>query len=159
MREIEAKKAEKHICSSYGTFVRLTESESFTGDGWECWMTEELCMSHEARLTACHSDSVQPYVLETMTHTMDSQRLLVCTENPMIVAVAEKTEDAPQTEKVEAFVLEPGEIFVIQPGVWYDICRGTEQPVDYYILGKTGENPDNFTALDEGAVKVKWNKQ
>ena len=158
MREIKAKKAEVHTCSPYGAFERLTDSECFAGDGWECWMTEGLCMSHEARVTACHSDSVQPYELEAMTRTMDSQRLLICTEHSMIVAVAEETENIPQTEKVEAFVLEPGEIFLIRPGIWYDICRGTEKPVDYYILGKTGEDPDSFIPLDNGAVKVTWNK-
>lgn len=155
MREIEVIRASEGECRPYGKFTRLMDNECFTGDGWECWMTEELCMDHGAKVSICHSDSVQPYVLSAMKRCENSQTLVICGCESMIIAL---TEDGgygkPVSEKVRAYGMEPGEILLLNPGVWHDICRGTDKPIDYYTLS-LDENPaETFTELEGEAVRV-----
>lgn len=152
MREIEAIRASESECSPYGTFTRLTDNECFAGDGWECWMTEQLCMDQPAQVSVCHSDSVQPYTVSAMMQCGDSQKLVICGCESMIIALAEDREcGRPLAEEIRAFILEPGEILRLRPGIWHDIGRGTHKPVDYYTLSLE-ENA--FTEPEGESVRV-----
>lgn len=154
MRRIQVKRGSREACRPYGVFTRLTDYECFAGDGWECWMTEELCMDQPARLEMCHSEVFNSYVLTSMGKSKDSQKLFVCGNGCLVLAVAEKSEGNPRADQVQAFLLEPGEIFVLHPGVWYDVGKGLNNPVDYYVLTGEEERPEEFLHLINGPVQV-----
>lgn len=158
MKTIEAKKASREACRPYGVFTRLTDYECFAGDGWECWMTEDLCMNQAARLEMCHSDAAVPYVLAAMGKSETSQKLFVCGSGKMVLAVAAKTAENPQADQVEAFIIESGEIFVLDPGVWHDFAKGVESETDYYVLTGEEDNPENFLSLINGPVQIEIDK-
>ena len=56
----------------------------------------------------------------------------------------------PEEAEIKAFIMKPGEILLLQPGIWHDICRGAEVPVEYYEL--VSEDEETETGIEE--VKI-----
>lgn len=152
MKEIYAVDARKEACGRYGTFIKLTDYEAFSGTGWECWMTEGICIDQSAGIGICHCDSVQPFILDKMKKS-DGQKLIICGTQRMILTVAGREDSlSPGIDSIEAFILNPGEIILLQPGVWYDICRGVTGPVDYFEL-LSGRN-EICSQIEGGSLSI-----
>ena len=150
MRTIQVVPADTEACASYGPWTRLTDLDPFTGEGWMCWMTEDLCMDQPARVALCRAAAPRPFVVESMKRNEESQTLLACGNGSMVVALARG--DVPGSGEVEAFLLSPGEIFVLEPGVWFDVGRGARGPVYYYALSMEQDRPEQFRPLEGEAV-------
>ena len=57
-------------------------------------------------------------------------------------------------EDVRAFIIEPGEILVINKGIWHDACRAFDAPTFYYFLSLETDEPAVFQPLDGGPVEI-----
>lgn len=150
MKEIKVENPTVKSCAPYGTFTRLTDYEAFRGDGWECWMTEGLCMDQPGKLSRCQCESTLPFILNKM-YKSSGQKLLICSQQEMVIAVASRNDGMkPEEAEIKAFIMKPGEILLLQPGIWHDICRGAEVPVEYYEL--VSEDEETETGIEE--VKI-----
>lgn len=150
MKKILVEDADVNKCAPYGTYIDLTSYSKFTGDGWECWMTEGLCMESYSGLAMCSSEYVQPFEIFCM-EKCNTQKMIICGEQNLIVTVSQRMDSMePDCESIRAFRLKPGSIFVLHPGVWNGAFAGEEEPVEYCML--TG---DEKTGAKEGFVKLK----
>lgn len=142
MKTIKAENPTVKNCAPYGTFTRLTDYETFRGEGWECWMTEGLCMDQPGKLSQCYCEETLPFTLKKM-YRSPGQKLLVCSLQNMVVTVAPRNDGMkPEETEIKAFVMKPGEILLLQSGVWYDICRGVDEPAEYYELSFSDEETE-----------------
>lgn len=151
LRTVPVRPAGAEDCAPYGAWTRLTDLGRFAGDGWECWMTEAVCLEHPARVALCRAGA--SWTVEAMKRNEGSQTMLACGKGSMAVALARG--DAPQSGEVEAFLLSPGEILVLNPGVWFSVCRGLRGPAEYYRLSLEQDRPEQFRPLEGGAVLLR----
>lgn len=138
MKKILVEDADVNKCAPYGTYIDLTSYSKFTGDGWECWMTEGLCVEGYSGLAICSSEYVQPFEISYM-EKCNTQKMIICGEQNLIVTVSQKTDSMkPDYESIRAFRMKPGSIFILHPGVWNGAFAGESVFVEYCML--TGDN-------------------
>lgn len=97
-----------------------------------------------------------PYECTQMERHRNVEEALMPGADALVLTVAEASESAPpRAEHVRAFVIEPGTVVVLRPGVWHDACRGVAGPTAYYWLAScvdSGSSP--WTQLEGGPVNV-----
>lgn len=149
MNSIKVVRASADACAPYGLWTCLPALGRCAGDGWECWMTETVCMNQPAQAALCYSGGSTPFVLEELRRNTESETLLLCGNKPMVVplALGDTVLGHPA-----AFLLEPGELLLLPPGVWYDVCRGVEGSIYYYSLSL--EKRLERRALEDEAVQI-----
>ena len=62
---------------------------------------------------------------------------------------------APHSDTVEAFVIRPGQVAVMNRGVWHDACRGLAGPTAYYWMAICGLGLDPWIDIEGGPVEVR----
>lgn len=149
MNTVNVTRAGAESCAPYGQWTRLPDLAPCSGDGWECWMTEQVCMHQPAQVALCCHDASRPLVVESMYRDPKGETLLLCGNQPMILPLA-LGKDAP--EHLNAFMLEPGELMLLPPGVWYGDAQAADGPVYYYAL--LLENQRECRPLADGGVKL-----
>lgn len=155
MREIKAVHATPENFGRFGVVERLTDKESFQGDGWECWMTDDAFMdaSHFGMTIV---KTWPPYEVATMErHTKTRELMVSAGDKPIVVALADSDPSGlAKAEDIEAFYIEPGEALVINKGIWHDACRGLDGEALYYFLSLETDEPAVFQPVEGGPVKV-----
>lgn len=156
MKQIKAIHATPENFKRFGVVTRLTDNECFSGDGWECWMTDDVCMDQPAHFGCTYVKTSPPYEVAAMERHTKTKELMVCgDQRPIVVALADSDPSGhARAEDVQAFILEPGEILVINKGVWHDACRCISGETLYYFLSLETDEPAVFQPLDGGPVEI-----
>ena len=156
MKQIKAIHATPENFKRFGVIHRLTDNECFSGDGWKCWMTNDPVMDQPAHFGCTYVKTYPPYVVSAMERHTKTKELMVCGDaRPIVVALADSDPSGhAKTEDIQAFILEPGEVLVINAGIWHDACRGTNHEALYYFLSLETDEPAVFQPLDGDSVEV-----
>ena len=156
MKQIKAKRATPESLRKYGVVTRLTDNTCFQGEGWKCWMTDGDCMDQPAHFGMTYVKTYPPYSVTAMERHTKTRELMVCgNDRPIVVALAASDPAGhAQAEDVEAFILEPGEILVIDKGIWHDACRALDCATHYYFFSLETDEPAVFQPLDNGPVEI-----
>lgn len=155
MREIKAVHATPENFVRFGVFTKAMNNDCFEGDGWKCWLTKDVCMDQPAHFGVTYVRTYPPYEVASMERHTKTKELMVCGEKPIVVALADSDPSGRvKAEDVQAFILEPGEIIVIDKAIWHDACRGLEGETHYYFLSLETDEPAVFLPLDNGSVKI-----
>lgn len=48
MKQVKAIHATPENFKDFGVVTRLTDNDCFQGEGWKCWMTDDVCMDQPA---------------------------------------------------------------------------------------------------------------
>lgn len=72
-----------------------------------------------------------PAKIQQMERHFRTEEALFCLERPFVLAIA-KPSDAPLAESIRCVRVDPGEVVVIDRGVWHDACYGLDEPTPYY---------------------------
>ena len=92
-----------------------------------------------------------PWACAMMERHPKTEEALFCAEGPILLAVAPAgPETAPQAALIEAFVIRPGQVAVMNRGVWHDACRGLNGPVAYHWMAICGLGPDPWVPVAGG---------
>ncbi|WP_161493822.1 ureidoglycolate lyase [Virgibacillus necropolis] len=93
------------------------------------------------------------YKMERHLHT---QEALFCLSDSMIITIAIGSgNEHPLASDVEAFILSPGEVVVLNKGVWHDACHGVGKAVYYYWMATEREDvEDEWVDISPGPVEV-----
>ena len=156
MKTIKAVHATPENFKKFGVITRLTDTDCFQGDGWKCWLTEEPCMDQPAHFGMTCVKTYPPYEVASMERHTKTKELMVCgNDRPIVVALADSDPAGhAKAEDVQAFILEPGEILVINKGIWHDACRALDSATHYYFLSLETDEPAVFQPLDNGPVTI-----
>jgi len=84
-----------------------------------------------------------------------TEEALFCAGAPIILAVAPAGDGAaPEAGTLQAFVILPGQVAVMNRGVWHDACRGFDGPAAYHWMAICGLGPDPWVEVSGGPVRV-----
>ena len=156
MKQVKAIHATPENFKDFGVVTRLTDNDCFQGEGWKCWMTDDVCMDQPAHFGMTYVKTYPPYEVASMELHTKTKELMVCGEDrPIVVALANTDPSGhAHAEDVRAFIIEPGEILVINKGIWHDACRALDAPTFYYFLSLETDEPAVFQPLDGGPVEI-----
>lgn len=156
MRTVQAVHATPDNMKRFGTVTRLTDTDCFQGDGWKCWISEDPLMDQPAHFGITYVKTFPPYEVASMERHTKTKELMVCGENrPIVVALADSDPAGrARAEDVQAFILEPGEVLVINPGIWHDACRAVNGTTHYYFLSLETDEPAVFKPLEQDTVMI-----
>ncbi|MBD9529929.1 ureidoglycolate lyase [Paracoccus sp. PAR01] len=97
-----------------------------------------------------------PWTCRQMERHPLTEEALFCAGAPIVLAVAPPSAaDAPDAAAIRAFVIQPGQVAVMNRNVWHDACRGLDGPAAYYWMAICGLGPDPWVAPDAGPVEVR----
>lgn len=76
-----------------------------------------------------------PFSVDTMERHTKTTELIVCGNKPIVLAVANSSPDgAAKAEDIQAFLISPGELVVMDRGIWHDACRCADGDSCYYYF-------------------------
>lgn len=127
---------------------------AISGEGWTDCYTLRPLINGQGHLGMTHGPAA-PWDCCQMERHFRTEEALFCAGEPIVLAVAPPGDPAaPQAATVQAFVLQPGQVAVMAPGVWHDACRGLRGPTFYHWMAVCGFGPDPWVPVDGGPVRV-----
>ena len=117
-------------------------------------MTEGFAANQKLKLHICQCNSIPPYQVVELKQS-SGQNVIICPEEPILIMLAERCDSIhPQAKDVKVLILEPCEILTVQPGVWYDVCRGIDHAITYCVLSGSDPTLDNRASIEGGPIAV-----
>lgn len=153
--KIKAISATEENFKRYGVYKKVKSSTGLPGDGWEAWMTDDVCLEKAAHFGICYTGS-SPFAVVKMVRHIKTEELILCGDRPLVLALADTDPQASgvQAEDVQAFLITPGEIVIIRKGIWYEVCRGAAGETYYYFLSLEGGEDFDNTSIQNGPVDI-----
>ncbi|MDR1622242.1 MAG: hypothetical protein LBS00_07695 [Synergistaceae bacterium] len=146
--------------SPFGEHRRLIEARDvFKTDFYTCYVDFTRFLSGDWMIGYVESGLLPEYCVKMEKHKRD-QSLMICGDFPMILPLApagnpSDLDEAPQADKVSAAILYPGDVALLNPGVWHDACYGLENGVRYYFLSKVHDTDIVVKTLAPGPVRIR----
>lgn len=154
---IKAVRVTEENFKRFGVYTRIIKGEARTGTGgWRAWMTPDVCMTHAAHFGFTKVGGM-PFTVDKMERHTQTTELMICGNQPMVLAVADTdpASSGAKAEDIVAFLVEPGEIVVINEGIWHDACRSAQgDSCYYYFLSLETDEKAVFTDVLGGSVDV-----
>lgn len=144
----------------YGRVFDLAAPDSdgikhMSGDGWTDGFTLSPLIDGRGHLGMTQGPAA-PWLARQMERHPKTEEALFCAGAPIVLAVAPGGEaEAPLAGTIEAFVIQPGQVAVMNRGVWHDACRGLNGPTPYYWMAICGLGPDPWVEIAGGPVEVR----
>lgn len=121
--------------SPFGTVVRLAaggpDVVTSTGDGWSGVFSAAPLMAGSGSL-GYTTGVPAPCTFTTMEQHHHTKEALFAQAGPVVLAVADTPGPAPAAQDVVAVVIRPGDLVILDEGVWHDACHGLGVATPYY---------------------------
>lgn len=134
--------------------VVSTDVVSTEGDGWSDRRSLNAIIDTPGSLG--HTiGAATPFRVSGMERHPHTEEALFCAGAPVVVAVADTAADRPAAADVRAFLLEPGDVIVLNRGIWHTACYGVGTPTPYYWLATADDSiVDEWVEPHGGSVHV-----
>lgn len=157
--KLVAKKINRTDFAPYGTYYSMydaAEGVSHTrGDSYEDHMTRRPLIDTFAHLGLTVGSGAPCRIISMEKHS-HTQEAILCMAEPIIFCVAAYHGDAaPRAADLRAFLMEPGDIAVIEREVWHDACHGLGHSASYYWVALAGESAAVWEKLIDD-VELNW---
>ena len=145
--------------SPFGEHRRLTEvRDVFETERYTCYVDFSRFLSGDWMIGYVRSGLLPEYCSKMEKHKRD-QSLMVCGDFPMVLPLAPAgdpmdPEELPQADSVFAVVLYPGDVALLNPGVWHDACYGIRSEVRYHFLSKVYDTDILVKPISPGPVRI-----
>ena len=124
------------------------------GEGWRDSYTLAPLIDGPAHLGMTQGPSA-PWDCRLMERHPRTEEALFCAGTAIVLAVAPAgPAPAPLAQTLRAFLIRPGQVAVMNRGVWHDACRGHQAPTPYYWMATCGLGPDPWVQVSGGPVRV-----
>ena len=155
MTEVTLKRLTSAAFASYGDVFLISDGQKAdsAGEGWQCWYPLGRTGTEKNMLLGIVRSEPKPAAIHLMERHQDRVEYLIALDRPIIQAVAlNAPEDAryPDQSRAEAFIIYPGEIAMVNRGVWHSaaMALGSETTQYLFLLGSPGtENGDPDSGL------------
>lgn len=145
--------------SKYGQYYNMNEGSDniwiSQGDGWKDARTNRSLISSLGSLGITEGSSL-PCQVNKMERHLHTQEALFCLSDPIVVAIA-NCGDSPQpaATEIEAVIIHPGEVIVLNKGIWHDACHGIHKSSRYYWLAEEYEGePTEWVDIYGGPIEL-----
>lgn len=105
--------------------------------------------------------SPMPFTAEKMERHLHTWETLMCISEPIVFLVAPETDgsaadnDFPKAEDSVAVMLKPGQVAVLNRGVWHSPAHGLERESAYYWMAEAyDDEPTVWKEILHGPVQV-----
>jgi ureidoglycolate lyase len=125
------------------------------GDGWSDVRTTAPIISTAGSLGITQGSPL-PCKVSKMERHLHTQEALFCLTDPIVIAIANSGEDKqPLASTIEAVIIQPGEVIVLNKGIWHDACHGINKSVRYYWLAEEYEGePTEWVDIIGGPIEL-----
>lgn len=146
---IKAVRANEDNFKKYGLYYDLYKtSKQKSGDGWKC-STSDYDFEYQMPFGYVEVRAHVPFVVDSMERNSRSKEMQIVGGKPIVLAVANTQGDAPRAEDVEAFILYPGDVIVLDVNIWHDASYSLFEETYYYYFSQDDPSA-NFIPLQEG---------
>ena len=144
--------------SPYGRYCRLAETPLAKEGGARLFPTRETVMERPLKfgITVCRGGA--SFLVDSMERHLSSEEIQFAGDGPIILSVANSDPAGnPRAEDVVSFLLEVGDLVVLNRGIWHDACHAVREKSMYYFLSLTNGEPSETAWLPvlPGPVSVK----
>lgn len=126
-----------------------------SGEGWDCWYPlSSLNQNHDYSFGVVLS-TPKFQGTQYLERHLDREELVVALDQPIIQVVGMSDPDKPECpdiDQTEAFLIQPGQIVRINPGVWHSAGLAIEGKSCLYLF-LLGKPTKNDSLVDSGLVK------
>lgn len=124
------------------------------GDGWEDFFTKVPVMDTPAHF-GLTLGLAAPFEVKKMERHFHTQEVLFCGAEPIILAVANSgISDSPKAEDIIAVIINPGELVMIERGIWHAACHGIDKETYYYYIATAGQESPQWIDVKGEPVTV-----
>ena len=125
----------------FGTYYKVMDGAPRTGTGAHFGFTMVKGM---------------PFTVDTMERHTKTTELIVCGDRPLVLAVADSDPQGhAKAQDIKAFIVSPGELVVMDRGIWHDACRCADgDSCYYYFLSLETDEKAVFQPVEGGCVDV-----
>lgn len=145
--------------SKYGEYYDMNAGSANVwtsqGDGWKDARTNRSIISSPGSLGITQGSPLpcKVYKMERHLHT---QEAIFCLSDPIVVAIAICGDSKqPLSSDIEAVMIRPGEVIVLNKGIWHDACHGINKSVRYYWLAEEYDGePTEWVDICGGPIEL-----
>lgn len=162
MRKVKAIPITKEAFAPYGQYYNLLELPAVEAEGFRCHVTKEVINDNPMNFgfTLCKGNGdFQSVSMERHFLTMEPQ---FCGDGDMVLTVADSDpEICPREEDVVAFLMKPGDVAVLNRGIWHDANHGVDKDTLYYFLAENSTDPreTEFVSIEPEAVLIEVKRE
>lgn len=139
--------------SAFGKHVKMPDEKtpSKQGPGWKCWSFEgEINVNGKAHVGVVYTEYDPDYKVDKMERHCSREEILICPDAPIVLPVAASIDmndeqEKPKAEDVVYVIMRPGDVVVIDKGVWHGACYSFVKNCIYYFII---ENSEELTSGD-----------
>ncbi|KON86563.1 hypothetical protein AF332_06830 [Sporosarcina globispora] len=145
--------------SKYGVYYDMNGGSANVwtsqGDGWKDARTNRSIINASGSLGITQGSAL-PCKVSKMERHLHTEEALFCLTDPIVVAIANGGDHKqPLPSEIEAVIIQPGEVIVLNKGIWHDACHGLHNPVRYYWLAEEYEGePTEWVDICGGPVEL-----
>ena len=141
MKTIQAVPITEENFKPFGKYYNLYGYPTIETSDFRCNITPNVIINTPMRLgiTHCLAGDFDSVSMERHFLTEEAQ---FCGDGLMVLTVANSDpEKHPNEEDVRAFVMRPGDVAVLDKGIWHDANHGVDQDTTYYFLAQNSVDP------------------
>jgi len=157
-RHIVARRVTAAEFTGFGRAIELlaggTDVVTTRGAGWSDHRSLDAVLDTAGHL-GLTIGSAEPLRVDAMERHLHTKEALFCAGAPVVVAVADTAGDVPHADDVRAFVIEPGDVVILDEGIWHTACHGLGAPTPYYWLATADDSiADVWAPVTGGPLEV-----
>lgn len=148
MKTIQAVPVTAENIKPFGKYYNLYSYPTLETEDFRCNITPDVIIHDTMRLgiTTCKAGDFTSYSMERHFLTEEAQ---FCGDCAMVLTVANSNpEDHPREEDVRAFILKPGDVVVLDKGIWHDANHSVDHDTAYYFLAQNSTDPRETEWVD-----------
>lgn len=158
MRVVSAVELSEVDFSRYGKVIRLRAGSedvvTSRGDGWSGVHTTRSVLARAGSLGYTVATPL-PAEVRRMERHHHTKEALFAAQGPVALPLAATDGEAPTADDIIVVIIRPGDLVVLDEGIWHDACHGLEQETPYYWYAECDPSiVDPWVTIDGGGVSV-----
>ena len=121
----------------YGRYFNLKSEREVTTDWYKAYMTNDQPIKMPMRFGITECAGLVPFTVKSMERHLSTEEILFAGDKPIVLSVADSDpKGVPRTEDIVSLIMEPGDLVVMNRGIWHDACHAVYNDARYYFLSK-----------------------
>lgn len=142
MKKGNVQKIGEEAFRPYGRYYRITKGTHTVSENYQSYITDDSVVSRPLKFGITVCDNAKEFLVDSMERHLSSEEVQFTSDKPIILSVADSDPwENPKAEDVVSFLLEPGDVVVLNRGIWHDACHSTGEKTMYYFLSYTNGEP------------------
>lgn len=137
-------KVTKENFTPFGKYSCIKQEQRIPDEKYDEYMTFDKHVYQPMRfgMTICKNE--KRFEVDSMERHMTTEEILFCGDKPIVLSVANSDPHGePQAADVRVFLMEPGDMVMLDKGIWHDACQSTDDDAFYYFMAHgTGQGDE-----------------